>query len=94
VTVLFSPEAEADLLAALDYIRERNSGAVLKLAERVFSTLEQLASEPIDGPEHTLTTGELVRGWPIRPFRIYYQRRSDAIYVLRVYHHARRPIVK
>jgi plasmid stabilization system protein ParE len=41
-----------------------------------------------------MTTGESVRSWVIPPFRIYYQRRQDALLVLRIYHHSRRPIAK
>jgi plasmid stabilization system protein ParE len=94
VKVLFTPEAEADLQATLEFIQERNPSAALKLAKQVFSVLERLAAGRVDGPQHRLTTGETVRSWLIPPFRVYYQRQQDVLHVLRVYHHARRPIAK
>ena len=92
--VLLAPEAEADLQATLEFIRERNSTAALKLARQVFAILKRLAVGRTDGPEHRLTTGEIVRSWLIPPFRVYYQRQQDVLHVLRIYHHARRPITK
>lgn len=92
--VLLSPEAEADLQATLDFIRERNPTASIMLAVRVFDTLEKLAAGDMEGPQQRLTTGEFVRSWPVPPFRIYYQRGQDELRVFRIYHHARRPIAR
>lgn len=92
--VQLSPEAEADLQATFEFIRERNPSAALRLAERVFETLEHLAAGGFEGPTQQLTTGEVVRSWVVPPFRIYYQRRDDVLQILRIYHHARRPIAK
>jgi plasmid stabilization system protein ParE len=94
VKILLAPEAEADLQATLEFIGERNRSAAVKLGTRVFSTLEKLAESRVDGPEHRLTTGERVRSWLIPPFRIYYQRHQDVLHILRVYHHARRPVTR
>jgi hypothetical protein len=66
----------------------------LKVAGNVFETLRRLADREFEGPEHRLTTGEVVRSWVVPPFRIFYQRRSDALLVLRIYHHARKPLAK
>jgi hypothetical protein len=41
-----------------------------------------------------LTTGETVRGWSFRPFRVYYQRADGALVVVRVYHQKRAPIAR
>jgi plasmid stabilization system protein ParE len=94
VKVWLSPEAEVDLQATLDFIRERNPSASVALAIRVFDTLEKLAAGDIEGPQQQLTTGEFVRSWPVPPFRIYYQRGTGVLHVFRIYHHARRPIAK
>lgn len=61
---------------------------------RVFDTLEKLAAGDMEGPQQQLTTGELVRSWPVPPFRIYYQRGEGELRVFRIYHHARRPIAR
>jgi len=92
VKVLLAPEAEADLQATLEFIAERNPGAALKLARQVFTRLRRLSEDRVDGPQHQLTSGETVRSWLIPPFRVYYQRQRDVLWVLRLYHHARRPI--
>jgi plasmid stabilization system protein ParE len=64
------------------------------LGNGVLRLVERLAHEPIDGPAHTLTTGETVRGWPFPPFRVYYQRADGALVVVRVYHQKRAPIAR
>ncbi|MCI0574055.1 MAG: type II toxin-antitoxin system RelE/ParE family toxin [Myxococcaceae bacterium] len=92
--VVFAPEAEADLLAALAFLAKRNPVAAARLAARVLTTVGRLADGEFDGPEQLLASGERVRSWPVPPWRIYYQRQADALLVLRVYHHARRPMVR
>ena len=92
--IRLAPEAEADLAATLEFIRERNPPAAIKLAEKVFAALTKLATSKIDGPEYRLTTGEAVRSWLVRPFRVFYVRQQDELHVLRIYHHARRPITR
>jgi len=94
VRIRLAPQAEADLSAALEFVRERNPAAAMKLAGKIFATLQLLAAGNVDGPKYRLTTGELVRSWLVAPFRIYYQRRRDELCVLRIYHHARRPIAR
>ena len=92
--VVWSPQALDDVSVAVDYLVEHHAAdAAVKLVERITDLVGKLASEPIDGPEHVLTTGERVRGWPCPPFRIFYQRIADALVVLRVYHQRRQPIV-
>jgi len=94
VRIRFAPQAEADLRGTLEYIGERNPRAAKKLAERVLAVIEMLAAREFEGQTQRLTTGELVHSWPVPPFRIYYQRQGDELQVLRVYHHARRPIAR
>ncbi len=92
MNIVWAPEAVEDLEAAIDYLAERNPQAANKLSLAALQLVERLGSEPIDGPEHELHTGETVRGWPLPPFRIYYQRSTDTLRVLRVYHQKREPI--
>jgi plasmid stabilization system protein ParE len=80
--------------AALDYLVERSPSAAEKVVSGIVTLIERLADEPLDGPEHVLGNGERVRGWPYPPFRIYYQRTSDGLLVLRVYHQRRGPIAR
>lgn len=94
MTVIWSPEAADDLERVIAYIAQRNLPAARKLAESVLAIVERLASEPLDGPAHTLWTEEIVRGWPVPPLRVYYQRVGGVIRVVRVYHQKREPIVR
>jgi hypothetical protein len=57
------------------------------------NALAAFAQAPVDGVEAT------IRGWPrplrlhyIHPFKVFYERRPDALYVIRLRHYARRPI--
>lgn len=61
---------------------------------RGFSIIDKLAAGDFDGPEQELTSGERVRSWAVPPVRVYYQRQEDALWVLRIYHQARRPIAR
>ncbi len=94
MSIIWSPEALADIEAVLDYLVTRNSPAGEKLATGIVSLVERLAAEPLEGPEHVLGNGERVRGWPFPPFRVYYQRTPDGLLVVRVYNQRREPITR
>jgi plasmid stabilization system protein ParE len=92
--IIWSPEAADDFETAIAYLAERNQPAARQLANALFALIERLASEPLDGPVYTLGTGESVRGWPLPPFRVYYDRTEDALRVVRIYHQRREPIAR
>ena len=92
--IVWSPEAGDDLETAVQYLAERNAAAAARMAIDILGLIERLAVEPIDGPEHVLTSGERVRGWPYPPFRVYYERRDEGLVVLRIYHQRRLPIAR
>ncbi|TMQ10812.1 MAG: type II toxin-antitoxin system RelE/ParE family toxin [Deltaproteobacteria bacterium] len=94
MNISFSPEAEVDFAGMIGYLAERNPMAAAELGRRIFSALDKLASKDFDGPEQTLKTGDVVRSWPVPPIRIYYLRRADALWVVRLYHQAQPPIVR
>ena len=52
------------------------------------------AVQRVEGPEVQLRSGRTARSWPVTPYRIYYQRTSEQLRVISVYHQARRPILK
>jgi plasmid stabilization system protein ParE len=94
VTFYFAPEAEADFAAVAGYLVERNPVAAAELADRIFGIIDRLAANEFEGPEQMLTSGEVVRSWPVPPVRIYYQRQAEAFWVLRIYHQSQAPIVR
>ena len=94
MNVYFAPEAEEDFAAVVGYLVERNPVAASEFSERILNVIERLAEHQFEGPEQTLASGDVVRSWPLPPVRIYYQRRADAFWVLRIYHQAQTPIVR
>jgi plasmid stabilization system protein ParE len=93
VTIYFA-QAEADFAAIIGYLAERNPIAAQALGECISPLIDKLASGELEGAEQVLTSGEIVRSWPVPPVRIYYQRQSIAFGVLRIYHQAQLPITK
>jgi plasmid stabilization system protein ParE len=69
LNIVWSREAIADLEEAVDYLAKRSALAAEKLATGIVALVERLAIEELDGPEHILTNGERVHGWPSPPFR-------------------------
>jgi plasmid stabilization system protein ParE len=93
VTIKFSPQAEADFVAVIDYLCERNPAAAHELSDRIFVVIDKLAAHELEGPEQMLSS-EIVRSWPVPPVRIYYQRTSTAFWVVRIYHQSRTPVAR
>jgi plasmid stabilization system protein ParE len=94
LSVQYSHEAEIDLSEALVHLAAENPAAAEGLLQRVRRLLGRLAQGQFDGPEERLLTGKVVRSWPVPPYRVYYERRGETLYVLRIYHQARKPIVR
>jgi plasmid stabilization system protein ParE len=92
VTILFSPEAELDLAATLEHLAERNADAAEALRVEVFRQLSLLDEGGVNGALVALRSGRRVRRWLVHPFWIYYRRQGSVLEVVRVYHHARRPL--
>jgi plasmid stabilization system protein ParE len=90
----YTPQALHDLEATCLHIREHNPSAAVKVLEQTEAMLAKLARAEVEGPEVELRSGERVRTWPIHPFRVYYVRDGSGIVVLRLHHHARRPLIR
>jgi len=94
LTIRISKDAAEDLASATRYLAERNPRAATELVAEVLDLLERLDEGIFEGPEQQLRQGMLVRSWPLPPYRIYYRRRASVLEVMRVYHQARRPIMR
>jgi plasmid stabilization system protein ParE len=92
VSIRLTDEAEADLSEALAYVADKSQAAANRLRDRVWALLSALEECRFDGPPDRLRSGELVQSWPLKPYRVYYQREGEALIVLRIYHQRRRPI--
>ena len=92
--VSYSEEAIADIVDALSFLSERNAVAAARLDASITVCIERLAAGEFEGPISRLRSGTLVRSWPVPPMRVYYQRHADELFIVRVYHQARRAIAK
>lgn len=92
--VTYTEEAVADIVEAITYLNERNPTAAVKLDADIARCIERLGDREFEGPVSRLRSGAVVRSWGVPPFRIYYQRHTDELVIVRVYHQARRPITR
>jgi plasmid stabilization system protein ParE len=92
--VVFAPQAERDLLAAVEFLAARSPASASRLYATVATVVGRLAEGDFEGPEQRLHSGAMVRSWPVSPYRIYYRRLPDEMQIVRIYHQARRPIVR
>lgn len=91
VPVIWRPEAEADLLAALDWYE----GQRLGLGEEFADAVETMVARIEATPELYAIALESVRRGKLRrfPYLIYYRVLLDKIEVLAVLHSSRNPLL-
>ena len=92
--VTYTEEAVADIVEAITYLNERNPTAAANLDAEIAQCIERLTAHEFDGPVSRLHSGAHVRSWAVPPFRIYYQRHSEELLVVRIYHQARKAITR
>jgi plasmid stabilization system protein ParE len=94
MTYILLPKAQKGLRDYLFHVTAVTGARAAILEQiRVESELTKFASAAVDG------TAVTIRDWPrqlrrhfIHPFHVYYERHPDVLYVVRLWHHARRPI--
>jgi plasmid stabilization system protein ParE len=92
--ITYTEEAIVDIVEAISYLNQRNPAAAANLDAEIAQCVERLAAQELDGPVSRLRSGALVRSWAVPPFRIYYQRHTGELLIVRVYHQTRRPITR
>ncbi|MEW6300784.1 MAG: type II toxin-antitoxin system RelE/ParE family toxin [Thermodesulfobacteriota bacterium] len=91
MTVRFTPSARAQFLAALAYIRRENPTAAAQFRHRTERVLRRLQRFPNSGrviaefPE--LPYREVI----VAPYRFFYRRDADVVWVVGVWHGAQLP---
>jgi len=89
MTVRWSPEAAADFVAIVEYIRRQNPSAAERVARAIYDGVASLASFPKQGrPGRVKGTRELVFS-PL-PFIAVYRVKEEAVEIARVLHGAQR----
>jgi toxin ParE1/3/4 len=90
MTIIWSPQAIADLISLREYIAQDNPAAARRMVLRIVDEIERVLPDnpQIGRPGRVPGTRELViaRTPYIAPYRV----RHGAVEVLRVYHGARR----
>ncbi len=87
--IKWSPESEDDLAAIYDYIAADNPAAADRVEQRLLDAADGLSMFPNRGRTGRLEgTRELVLSGS--PYLIIYQIRTDALYIVRLMHGARR----
>ncbi len=94
MTLAFTPEALEDFNGLIDFLHARNPKAAARLSDEIFAALDAIDRGDLEGPEARLISGDMVRSWPVRPVRLYYERAQDKVVVLRIYHQSRSPIAR
>jgi toxin ParE1/3/4 len=90
MTLIWSPEAIADLVALRDHIEQDNPAAAQRVALHIIHNVETLLPDhPAMGrPGRVPGTRELMI--PRTPFIVPYRLEGNTIQVLRIFHGARR----
>ena len=94
--IAFVVDAVTDLEELAEYIDARNPVAAVRVRDAIRAAIALLAeSDPrLDARTVTLRSGVVCQRHYVRPAVIYYRREPGVLTVLRVYHHAREPIVR
>jgi plasmid stabilization system protein ParE len=93
MTFKLSPDAEQDRDRYPFHIWADDPDTAMREIARLEQELERFADLPMDGVEVSIVTWPRpVRRHYIHPFKVYYGRHPDGLDVIRLWHHARRPI--
>ncbi len=87
--ITWTPLAQADLIAIVDYLLELNSIAAIEAEQRITEAIEQLADFPgLGRPGRVASTRELVI--TDTPYIAAYRVQREQVEVLRVLHGTRK----
>jgi len=90
VTLRFTPAARRQFLQAVSYIATRDPAAAARFLTRARRVLRRLEQFPASGrrlPEFpALHHREVI----VRPYRFFYRVRGDVVWIVAVWHGARR----
>lgn len=90
--LILSRQARADLAEIRRYMAQDSPRAAGAMLARLDEAIQRLLIGELHGREVRLLDGRRVQGWPVPPYRIYYERTVSYTRIVRVYHQSRRPI--
>lgn len=91
--VRFNPEARAQLIAARNYIRERNPSAAASFRAKVEKRLRQLASFPHIGHPIPEAPDDRYRQILVDRYRFFYRIDGETVWIVAVWHGTQLPAV-
>ncbi len=90
--ILFTPQARAQFLEAIEYIRNDNPSAAVRMRNKAELVLRRLLTFPESGrriPEFPeLPFREVI----VAPYRFFYRQEADTIWIVGVWNAAQLPI--
>ena len=89
--IRFTPSAQAQLKAAVGYIRRENQSAAVLFGKKARQRLKRLETFPNSGRKVPEYPNSLVREVIISPYRFFYQVRGKEVWILAVWHEAQLP---
>jgi plasmid stabilization system protein ParE len=92
VRLILSRQARTDLAEIRRYLAQDNPRAAATELARIDAVIQRVVAGELQGPAVRLPDGRRVQSWPVRPYRVYYERTASLTRIVRVYHGARRPI--
>jgi len=91
VRIRFTPPADAQFLAALEYIRREDPVAAARFREKVERSLRRLARFAGSGRHIPEFPGLPHREVVLRPYRFFYRVERKVVWVIGVWHGAQLP---
>jgi toxin ParE1/3/4 len=89
IKVLWTEQAQVDLVNIRDYIARDSSGYAEVVVDRIFEGVDRLAEFPLSGRLVPEVQDERMREVILGSYRIVYRVRADVVEVLTVFHSSR-----
>ncbi len=86
---VLTPQAKADLTQVLDFIRQSNGDAAVRVRAEFHNAMRKLAEMPGMGHLRTDVTGEALRFWRVYSYLVVYRPETRPLQIIRVLHGAR-----
>jgi toxin ParE1/3/4 len=86
--VVIAPSAETDLVDIWAYIAEDSISAADRFLDRIRGQIALTAAQPGRGERDQRVGG--LRRFLVGPYLVFYKTTDEVLYVLRIYHSARR----
>lgn len=91
MNVLFAPQAKAQLLQALNYIRDDRPSAAESFRAKVGKSLSRLETFPQSGRIVPENPDPDIREIIISPYRFFYRNEGESVWIFAVWHESQIP---